>query len=129
MTSRPLSGEALQFRLNEEIERTMDAGILARSGRNARTLIKEGALRMTVITLAAGGGIPDHTAEGPILVHVLRGGLRFSVGDTAHELGEGDAIAIPARMRHELRSEQGASFLLIISHPETVRRSDLEEAT
>ena len=121
MTSRPLSGEALQFHLHEEIERTMDAEILARSGRNARTLIKEGDLRLTVITLAAGGGIPDHTAEGPILVHVLRGSLSFRVGDTAYHLGEGDAIAIPARMRHELRSEQGASFLLTIVHPETPR--------
>ena len=117
MTDRQISGETLRFNLREEIARTMDQEILGRSGRNARTLIKEGALRITVITLAAGGAIPPHQASGPILVQVLRGEMEFSVGSKAYRLAEGEALAVPPALEHSVRSEAGASFLLTIAHP------------
>lgn len=117
MTDRQMSGDTLQFNLREEVARTMDQEILSRSGRNARTLLKEGPLRLTVITLNAGGGIPPHHAAGPILVQVLNGALEISVGARTYQLAEGDALAVPAALEHTVRSESGASFLLTIAHP------------
>lgn len=116
MPHRVLSGEALQFRLSEEIERTQDQEILARSGRNARTLLKDGALRITVITLAPDGGIPEHQAEGPLVVQVLRGRMTFTIGTKIYDLAEGDALAVPGRVDHAVHSVDGASFLLTIAH-------------
>ena len=51
---RPLSGDVLVFDLNEEHERTADPALLSRSGRNARTLLKVGGMRATLIVLAPG---------------------------------------------------------------------------
>jgi quercetin dioxygenase-like cupin family protein len=117
MTDRLFSGDALQFQLREEIARTMDREILSRSGRNARTLLKEGMLRVTVITLDAGGAIPSHHAPGPLMVHVLKGKMEFSFGTKTYTLEEGELLAVPAAFEHSVRSEGGASFLLIIVHP------------
>jgi quercetin dioxygenase-like cupin family protein len=117
MTDRTFSGSALQFNLRDEVAHTMDQEILNRSGRNARTLIKEGTLRVTVITLDAGGGIPSHHAAGPLLVQVLHGDMEFTVGAKTYRLAEGDVLALPAAFEHAVRSEKGASFLLTIVHP------------
>lgn len=117
MTDRQFSGDALQFHLRDEVARTLDREILSRSGRNARTLLKEGMLRVTVITLDAGGAIPTHHAVGPLMVQVLNGKMEFTVGMKTYTLDEGEVLAVPAAFEHSVRSEGGASFLLTIVHP------------
>ena len=52
--NRPLSGGTLRFTLDEETTRARDADVLARHGRNARTLVKEDGLRVTVVAVAPG---------------------------------------------------------------------------
>jgi len=65
---RPLSGDVLRFRLQEERERVNDPALLERHGRSARTLLKEGSLRVTLVMVRAGGHIAAHRAGGPITV-------------------------------------------------------------
>ena len=119
MTSidRPLSADVLIFHLNEERATASDPAILARSGRNARTLLKDGALRVTLIVLAPGGVIREHHATGPITVHVLEGGLRFTESGVAHDLAAGDLLSLGAGIRHDVASDAGATFLLTIGAP------------
>jgi len=112
---RPLSGPVLTFRLEEERAHVTDPAILGRSGRNARTLIKEGPLRVTLVVLGPGGSIPAHRADGPITVQPLEGRLRFWVGDEEHELGPGDILSAAAGVEHSVASEAGATFLLTIA--------------
>ena len=56
---RVLDGDVLVHHLTED-ERTLDADLLARHGRTARTIVKEGPLRLTLMGLAAGGVLPPH---------------------------------------------------------------------
>ncbi len=112
---RPLAGESLLFHLRDELQATDSHDILARSGRTARTLIKDDSLRVTVHLLAPGGHIPEHHADGPITVQVLSGALEFRAGDRNYDLGEGDLLALDAGIRHSLSSREGAAFLLTVS--------------
>ena len=119
MTSidRPLAADVLVFHLADERTHASDPAILARSGRNARTLLKDGALRVTLITLAAGGAIAEHHATGPITVHVLDGALRFGAAGTEYSLDSGDLLSLGAGIHHSVASDTGATFLLTIGAP------------
>ena len=113
---RRISGSALQLNLGEERRVVADEEILSRSGRNARTLIKEGPLRIALLTLAAGGEIPTHRAEGPVAIQVLDGSLRVDVGDTPYTLEAGELLSLPGGEEHSVASADGATFLLTIAH-------------
>jgi quercetin dioxygenase-like cupin family protein len=115
--NRDLAGDVLLFRLSEEEATTTDRELLDRNGRNARTLVKEDALRVTMIVLAAGGEIREHQAEGPITVHVLSGGMQFTVAGSVHDLKAGDLLVVGARIRHAVASRDGATFLLTLAAP------------
>ena len=114
---RPLAGESLLFHLDDELTAADDPEILARSGRTARTLVKDASLRVTIHLLAPGGAIAEHHAEGPITVQVLRGRLSFRAGERDYDLRPGDLLALDAAVRHSLRSAEGAAFLLTVSLP------------
>jgi len=115
---RPLSGDILVFDIEEERERAADPELIRRSGRNARTLLKDGPLRVTLVVLGSGGELAEHEAPGPITVQVLEGRIRFGVDDGEHELGPGQLLAAGPGVRHRVISEDGAAFLLTVSYPE-----------
>lgn len=112
---RALSGDVLRFELDEERSRTADPQTLERHGRSARTLLKEGQLRVTLIALAPGGAVAEHAADGPITVQPLTGSIRFAADGQVHTLGPGDLLAVRAGVRHSVSSEEGGSFLLTVS--------------
>ncbi len=111
---RSLAGDVHLFRLSAERAHADDVSILERSGRNARTLVKDGVLRVTLIVLAPGGDMAEHQAVGPITVHVLDGSLRFSAEGKEYDLEAGDLLAVGAGIRHAVASPDGATFLLTI---------------
>ncbi len=112
---RPLAGDSLLFHLDDELQATDNPEILARSGRTARTLVKDQSLRVTLHLIAPGGAIAEHHADGPITVQVLRGAMSFRAGERDYELGEGDLLALDAGIRHSVQSPEGAAFLLTVS--------------
>jgi quercetin dioxygenase-like cupin family protein len=111
---RPLSGDVLVFDIGDERERAADAALLDRNGRNARTLLKNGPLRVTLVVLGAGGELAEHEAAGPITVQVIDGRIRFSAGGVDHDLGAGQLLAAGPGVRHSVGSDDGAAFLLTI---------------
>lgn len=118
---RSLSGDLLVFELDEERERASDAAILARSGRSARTLLKDGPLRITLIVLAPGGEISEHHAEGPITVQPIQGRIRFEARGAQREIGPGELLAAGPGVPHSVSSDDGATFLLTVALPDTAR--------
>lgn len=115
---RPLSGDILLFDIDEEREHAADPELIERSGRNARTLLKDGPLRVTLVVLGSGGELAEHEAAGPITVQVVEGRIRFRAGDDEHDLGPGQLLAAGPGIRHRVTSDHGAAFLLTVSHPE-----------
>ena len=115
---RPLGGDAMLFRLSDsERSELIDEQLLAERKRTARTLVKEGALRVTLVALAPGGALQEHHAEGPITVHVLAGEIRFRAGGNEWILRQGDLLSVPARVPHAVESDNGGQFLLTMAVP------------
>lgn len=111
---RSLRGEVLGFHLEDERARLNDPGLLERNGRNARTLVKNGPLRVTLVMLSPGGKIAPHRAAGPISVHILDGDIRFHAAGQAHQLSAGDLLVLDAGVEHDITSDGGGTFLLTL---------------
>lgn len=110
---RPLSGPDLTFRLEELAAELMGSDTCMRTGRSARTLVKEGPLRVTLVAVAPAGGIAAHHAEGPVTVQGIAGEVVLRVEDgREHHLARGGLLALAPGVRHAVESRGGGAFLL-----------------
>jgi len=123
---RKIGGPALVQHLSRD-DQLIDETLLAKHGRSARTLSKEGPLRLTLIALAADGHLPEHSTDGPVTIHVLDGSVTFSVLDQEYSLVSGDVLIIGAGVRHAARSAEGVRFLLTVVQP-TAESTEAEES-
>jgi quercetin dioxygenase-like cupin family protein len=113
---RPLAGDVLVFKLAEE-QRTIGQPVAGERESASRTLVKNGPLRVTLVTLAAGGTIKEHKADGPITIQPIHGTLHFSTPDNTYQLTTGDLLALGPAIPHAVASAEGATFLLTIMAP------------
>ena len=112
---RTVAGEVLVHHLTQD-ERMIDPILLARNGRTARTLVKEGPLRLTMMAIAAGGDLPTHSTDGPVSIHVLQGEVLFHALGQDYSLNTGDVLVFAPGVEHSARSEAGVLFLLTVVH-------------
>ena len=112
---RPIEGDVLVHHLKGS-DQMIDQSLVTRHGRSARTLVKDGPLRLTVMALAAGGSLPPHQADGPISIHLLEGDAVFDVAGREYQLVPGDVLVLEAGVRHGARSTQGCVLLLTVVH-------------
>lgn len=82
----------------------------------AEILIKTDTLRVVLVTMLSGGKMHEHSAPGPITVHVLRGAITVTVDDDAHELGEGHLISLAPGVEYAVDGVEDGAFLLTIAH-------------
>jgi quercetin dioxygenase-like cupin family protein len=110
---RILDGEVLVHHLTQD-ERMLDPELLARHGRTARTLVKEGPLRLTIMGIAAGGVLPTHRTDAHVTIHLLEGQVTFTACDREYTLNVGDVLIFAPNVEHEARSATGGVFLLTV---------------
>ncbi len=114
---RPLHGNALLFDLRAEEEEATHPATLDRDGRSSRTLLKEGSLRVTLVVLGPGGGIPEHDADGPVTIQPLRGRVHVETDGGTQRVETGQILALGPGVPHDVRTDEGAAFLLTVAHP------------
>jgi len=110
---RILDGEVLVHHLTQD-ERMLDPGLLAKHGRTARTLVKEGPLRLTIMGIAPGGTLPTHSTDAHVTIHQLEGEVTFTVLGREYPLTTGDVLILAPGVEHEARSTTGGAFLLTV---------------
>jgi quercetin dioxygenase-like cupin family protein len=112
---RTLEGDVLVHHLKED-ERMIDRTLLARHGRSARTLVKQGLLRITIIAIAPGGEMEPHSTTGPVSMHVVEGEIVFAALEREYVARTGDILVMAPDVEHSVRSETGGVFLLTVVH-------------
>ncbi|HZP57584.1 MAG TPA: cupin domain-containing protein [Dehalococcoidia bacterium] len=107
-----LSGTLMSFRPRVEAERLRAQAAASRAGRAAKTLVKDGPLRITQVALRKGVTLQTHRVEGPVSVQVLRG--RCAVTTDSGEIAAvaGDLIAIDAGVAHAVRAVTDLDLLI-----------------
>ena len=110
---RVLEGDVLVHHLTED-ERMLDPDLLNRHGRTARTIVKDGPLRLTLMGLAAGGMLPSHKTDAQVTIHMLEGAVTFTARGREYALTMADVLVFGPGVEHEARSEKGGVFLLTV---------------
>jgi len=114
---RALSGQPLQFHLRSEQERISASDRQEAHGRSGRTLVRDGPLRVNLVSLGPGETMAEHHAPGPITLQVLEGAIRFTTGETHHDVQAGELLALGPGTPHAVTSEEGGVFLLTLALP------------
>lgn len=111
--NRTIEGEVLVHHLPQD-ELTIDRELLASRGRSARTLVKEGPMRLVLMALSAGGTLPAHSTDEPVNIHVTDGEIVFRALDREYHLVRGDVLVFAAGVEHSATSDNGCVFLLTV---------------
>lgn len=125
---RTIDGEVLVRHLTRD-GWMIDAELLAAHGRTGRTLVKEGPLRLTVMAIAPGGELPEHSTAGPVTIQVLEGEVHFQALDAAYVLATGDVLILAAGVAHSARSTVGCVFLLTVVHARSAGSAEGSQVT
>lgn len=112
-----LSGRTLEFLLRAEDDALRERAALASSGRAAKTLVKEGRLRATLVALAKGTEIKQHETEGPVSIQCLRGNVEIKLDRDARELTAGGLLVLDRKVPHAVRAVRDSAILITMSHP------------
>lgn len=118
-----MSGDLLHFTLGSEAESLLEQARASDQGRATKTLVKDGPLRLSVVTMRQGVKLDEHFAPGPSTVHVFRGRFRLSAGPGPVELGPGEIVAMDAEERHSVEALEDGALLLTVTIPPGERAS------
>lgn len=110
---RTIDGEVLVRHLSQD-EMMIDRELLAQRGRTARTIVKEGPVRLVLMALSPGGDLPAHRTDGPVTIHVTDGEVIFRAFSEEYHLMTGDVLVFAAGVEHSASTETGCVFLLTV---------------
>ena len=113
-----LAAPTLHFDLAAELAQIRATGAWQQSGRHARTLVKEGALRIVLVALRAGANLEEHQAHGPVSLHALEGQLRVRTPEQDVTLAAGQLLALESDLRHDVTALADSVLLLTLTQPQ-----------
>jgi quercetin dioxygenase-like cupin family protein len=115
LRTHALSGAALSFSLSAEDAALRERAMAAKSGRTAKTLIKEGRMRVTLIAMRRGAVLGAHQVGGVVSIHVLRGRARVSVAGTNTELPSGGLLVLQEEVTHTAEALADCALLVTVA--------------
>ncbi len=106
-------GPILHFDLSEEPGELRREAFWLR-GRNARTLVKHGDIRVVLTVMKAGEELHQHHAHGTVLIQLLQGRITTSVLDQILELSPGHLVVLDPNLPHNVQAIEDSVVLLTI---------------
>lgn len=82
----------------------------------AEILVKSDTLRVVLVTALSGGKLHDHSAPGPITIHVIDGAFALTVDGSRQVVAADEVVVISPGVNHEVECVEDGSFLLTIAH-------------
>lgn len=94
-------------------------GLLAKlpvteSSTTSRVVVDNPALRVVVFAFDAGELLTEHTSPRAVVVSLLDGAMRFTVGDVEHVLAPGDVVYLAPGERHALVADAPSRLSLVM---------------
>lgn len=124
-----LSAGLLAFQLGREADTMTAMAETAASGRAAKTIVKEGPLRLTLVALRAGVDVEAHRVAGGVCVQALRGSVRLTTDSGEVTLPAQSLAVLEPGLSHRLHANEASVLLLTIQmEKETELPAHLAEA-
>jgi quercetin dioxygenase-like cupin family protein len=115
-----LTGQALAFDLQSEIEALRSEASWQRGDRNAKTLVKEQAFRVVLTALKAGARLDSHEVHAQFTLHGITGRVRVTVPGQTIEVPAGHVLSVEEGTPHGVEAVEESAFLLTIAAPRQV---------
>ena len=115
--TRRLAGRMLTFLLNAEDDTLREFAAASKSGRAAKTLVKQGAQRITLVALRSGAALPSHRVAGAVSVQTIRGCLKVGTDRGEREVPAGALVAFAPGVAHTARAAGDCSILITVAMP------------
>ncbi len=118
LRTHKLAGRVLVFDTATEALKVREQSASSKQGRGAKTLVKEGRLRVTLLGLRKGRQgqvLGVHQVEGELSIHVLRGALEIRTSEGAVRVAKGGLAVLHAGVRHDARALLDTTVLLTTS--------------
>lgn len=111
----PLQLPVRVLRFDDQIEALKKEPAWQGGDRVAKTLVKEGKLRVVLTLMHAGTGLHAHKAEGALTIQCLQGRINVQTIGPAIELIDGELIALDSGVAHTVDAVNESAFLLTIA--------------
>jgi len=112
LRTRRLSGTVLTFLLGTEDDTLRETAQSSKSGRAAKTLVKQGGMRITLVALKKGTNLPSHHVTGPISIQTMRGCLRLTTDRGDVDLRAGGLISLGPGVAHTAKAHEDCAILI-----------------
>jgi quercetin dioxygenase-like cupin family protein len=114
LRGRQLQGQLLTFALDSEADALRASARSASDGLASKTLIRQGPLRITLLTLRQGATLNSHTVEAPSSIQVLRGKLRITTDHGDVVISDDGMVTLAAGVIHSATALSDCAVLLTI---------------
>lgn len=103
------------FDLQEAAELLRKEPPSGRSGHRQKTLYHHGSITVALFLFDANAKMPQHVADGVVMVQVLKGRLRMSAEGQEHQLSPGQVLVLAPGVTHDVQADEPAEMLLTVS--------------
>lgn len=110
-----LSAKVLQIDTAVEEARLAAQAATAKTGRAAKTFVKEGRLRVTLIALRKGTVLSAHTVPGEVSIAVTRGAIELGTAGETVQAKRGAVIVLQAGVTHDVRALRDSGLVITTS--------------
>lgn len=86
----------------------------ARDGHRQITLVHEDGLTVVLFDFEAGGRLPDHAADGHVLIHVIAGTIEVATPAARHSIGAGSLLSLAVGVPHDVTAREASQVLLTV---------------
>jgi len=117
LRTRRLSSKMLRFLVDAEDETLREFAQASKTGRAAKTLVKQGPLRVTLVALKKGTALPPHHVAGPVSIQILRGCLDLTTDNGAVDLPTGSLASLQAGLIHAAKARDDSAILITFAMP------------
>lgn len=80
----------------------------------SRVVVNNPAVRVVLFAFAEGELLTEHASPKAVVVHLLDGSVRFSVGEVEHRMSPGDVIYLAPGERHALVADAASHLSLVM---------------
>ena len=83
-------------------------------GHKQMALFRHGPATLALYCFDAGGRLPDHVVDGPVIIHALSGRLRVRTDQAEHALAAGQLLRLAPGVRHDVNADEPSQMLLTV---------------
>ena len=117
LRSHQIAGDVLALNIEAEVASVLETARQANQGTAAKTLVKDGPLRVVILGFKSGSALEEHRTAGPLSIQVLSGNVQITAQDRSETLAAGGLLVFGAAVPHSVRATADAVLLLTIAWP------------